>query len=207
MSKWKEKFEPYADEDSDAWSDLENEEKLVVAKEFLEDVGESLDSFKIKFDEDEDDKVELRGKLDDLPVKIEVDLDDFAMEIYTKVAASAYFCLNYSLDAKEKEADEDDDWGDDDEIRKVLDGGIYLEDSDQEDIDAGVAAWTAMPDTLKTDIKAAFPYCSLEKIVVRTDEIETGYWSKENFMSTDDPLASVSGALSISAKLGKHLAV
>ncbi|MES0491328.1 MAG: hypothetical protein ABUK01_15145, partial [Leptospirales bacterium] len=74
MSKWNEKFAPYADRDSDTWSELENEEKLVIAKEFLEDVGQSLDSFKIKFDEDKDREVELRGKLSDLPLKVVVDL-------------------------------------------------------------------------------------------------------------------------------------
>ncbi|MES0491327.1 MAG: hypothetical protein ABUK01_15140, partial [Leptospirales bacterium] len=122
------------------------------------------------------------------------------------VDCNRYFCLEWDPNVKEKVPDADDDWGDDDEIRKVLDGGVYLEDTDKEDIEEGISAWNAMPDNLREEIKVAFPNCSLKRITVRSDEIETGYWSKEDFMATEDPVASLSGALSIIAKLGNHLA-
>ena len=154
----------------------------------LEDVGESFDEFKIKFDPDEEDEIQLRGRLNNYPFKIVLDIGDFRVDMVCKVPSQAgSFTLEYDKKKIPKQKEKDDPFAEEDEIRVFVDKGLFCE-GDQEDIDRMLAFWHQISDDLTNNIKEILIGDKYGYLGINSQEVISYVWDKSDIIKRKAPL-------------------
>ena len=107
------------------WNDLNTNSKLALARDLLEEVSSEIEGSKLK--SVDDDEIELRGRLDDVPFRIKLNKFGWVL-LEAKVSNRAgTFVLQRDHDKIPLEKEPEDDWADDDELRVFVAKGIFVE--------------------------------------------------------------------------------
>jgi len=196
---------------SDDWdSSDEVDSKTDLIKELLNSVGAGFDEFKPKYEVNDDDCIEIRGRLNDFNVKVSINVRDFKTETFVKVnyADSAPRPqLNYDLSKvpQERASTEEDPWAEDDEIRVFVGEGVFFESSDEDDIEEGLAYWEQIDDSMRKALIEGLAEHKIEMITASYDEIETSYWNAEDLIQPLDTSKAILGCVSLSTLIAKSL--
>ncbi len=114
------------------FGDLEDEDKLALCQQLLGEIAPRFDNAKIKPLPD-DDEIELRGRVDDIPFRVNIEYDMGWVRPEMKITnRTGEIELERDHDKIPKERDDDDDWADEDELRVFVARGIFVEGDDDE---------------------------------------------------------------------------
>ena len=196
---------------SDDWDSTdETDSKTDLIKDLLNSVGAGLDNFKTKYEVNDDDCIEIRGSLNDFPVKVSVNVRDFKTETFVKVNyadSSPRPMINYDLTKvpKERASTEEDPWADDDEIRVFVGEGVFFESSDEDDIEENLSYWEQIDESTRKALIEGLTEHKIEMISATYDEIETSYWNAEDLLQPSDTSKAIVACLSLSILIAKSL--
>lgn len=169
--------------------------KIALATGFLEVIGESFDEYKLKYDREEnDEEIQLRGKLDNFPFRITIDASRFCVNVFCKVtsqigqACSIY--LEYDKKKIPKQKDKDDPFSEEDEIRVFVDKGLFFESDDQEWIDLAMTFWEGISDDLRSKFKEVLVGNKYGAIYIG-DGIECEVWDLDDLIKRKAPVTMI----------------
>jgi hypothetical protein len=118
----------------------------------------------------DEDELELRGRCDGVPVRVKY------------------------------EADNDDDWGDDDEIRVFVGKGVFVEGG-KDEVGNSLAALAALPPELSARIIKTMERLRLTRFMLFSTLINVGF--DDNSYEMADPVAMVNEAIALMAQVAQ----
>ncbi|MBN4071055.1 hypothetical protein JYT72_00965 [Crocinitomix catalasitica] len=185
----------------ETFSELEDEEKLPKCRVLLEEIGKQFDSYKIKYDkEDDSTTLQLRGRCKGFPVKVEFDWDD-SVDIVCKVNSNIdYLYLEYDYEGElaDKKIDPDDDFSDEDEARLFLIDKLYFEEDSQREIDEQLAYWDKLSESLKTNILRTYQKGKYHVFYIGGNEIEFDIWDiEDDFILRERPVSMITDMIDL----------
>ena len=191
-SPWPGRFRGFRDWDDDR--------KKVVGKEFLADIGTQLQNPSVKEMLDEDD-LELRARFEDVPVRIKYELDMGWVNLEMKCASPIDDLeLEWDLEKIPVHSDDDDDWGDDDEIRAFVGKGVFVE-GDKDSVNNSLAALASLPAEVGDRIVKTIEGLRLTRFYLFSESINVGF--DDNSYEMADPVAMVTEAVAMMVNVAK----
>ena len=165
-------------------------EREAVCEMLLNEIAPHLDSGKIKKFPD-DDRMELRGRIDNLPLRIEilvfVGMGSIELEMKVENRLGQMFLVR-DHDKIPMPRDEADDWAEEDDLRVFVAKGIYVEGMDDE-----VSEWTSNLQALPMDISKALltgmEQVRVKNFIVDRPSISVSLQAGNNDL--EDPVSSV----------------
>jgi len=192
-SPWPKRFAGFGDWDDD--------KKKAVGKELLADIGTRFENPKVKDMLDEDD-LELRGRVDGVPVRVQYELDMGWVNLEAKCqGAIEDLELEWDLEKIPVEAaDDDDDWGDDDEIRVFVGKGVFIEGG-KDEVGIALAALASLPTELSQRIIQTMERLRLTRFMIFSTVINVGF--DDNSYEMADPVAMVGEVTTLMAHVAQ----
>ena len=190
VSQWPKRFEGFRN-----WED---DKKKAVGKEFLADIGTKLENPTVKEMLDEDD-LELRARFEDVPVRVKYELDMGWVNLEMKCATPIDDLeIEWDLEKIPVHSDDDDDWGDDDEIRAFVGKGVFIEGGKAE-VSNSLAILASLP--VADQIVETIERLRLTRFYIFSDSINVGF--DDNSYEMADPVAMVSEAIALMVNVAK----
>ena len=192
---------PWPERLRDYWH-WDDELKPPVAEALLTDIGQHLDNAKIKRKTDEDE-LDLRGRIDGIPVRVEfeVDMGWVGVEMKCKNGLGA-ISLEWDPEKVPVEADDDDDWADDDELRVFVGKAVFIE-GDSDDVNQTLGTLSRMPPDLANELVLMIQNQPIQMFYMHPESMTSRF--KKNFYEMADPVAEIIGAAQVMAKVTKTI--
>ncbi len=195
----------------ETFSDLEDEEKLTKCRALLEEIGKHFDSYKIKYDkEDDDTTLQIRGRCKGFPVKVEFDWND-SVDIVCKVKSNIdYLYLEYDYEGElaDKKIDPDDDFADEDEARLFLVDKLYFGEDSQREIDEQLVYWDKLSESLKTNILTTYQKGKYHVFYIGGDDIEFDIWDiEDDFILRERPVSMITDMIDLMVNTAEEIGV
>lgn len=181
------------------FDDWEDDKKKAVSIEFLQDLGTRFENAKVK-DMMDEDEMELRGRYQNTPVRIQYEMDMGWVNMEMKCnSVIDDLSLDWDLDKVPHldEEDEDDDWDDDDEIRVFLAKGVYIEGY-KDSVKETLAKFNSLPQELGVEIVETMQQLHLSGFVVSSDSISVQF--DENSYEMVEPVNTVEATAALMFK-------
>jgi hypothetical protein len=191
-SPWPARFAGFRD-----WGD---DRKKEAGRAFLEDMGALLQNPKVKEILDEDE-LELRGRYEDLPVRVKYESDMGWVSLEMKCPGPLDICLEWDPEKVPVHSDDaDDDWGEDDEVRVFAGKGVFVE-GDKSTVSGALAQFASLPDELQGAIVGAMQELELSRFMILGESISLGF--QANSYEMPDPAAMIGRAVALMARIAK----
>jgi hypothetical protein len=194
-SAWARKFKGF-------W-DWEDDRKRKVGFEFVADLATHFEKGKVKETTDEDD-VEVRGRIEDVPVRIKYELDMGWVNLEMK-CRSPFQELQLEWDPEKVPVHgggDDDDWDDDDELRVFAGKAVFVE-GDSDEVQQSFDALGSLPAELGAEIVQTMQQRKLTRFYVFPEIINVGF--KDNAYEMQDPIAEILAVTGLMARVAKTL--
>jgi len=194
-SPWPKKFKGF--------SDWEDGRKKAVGKEFLEDMGALLDNPKVKEVLDEDE-LELRGRYDDVPVRVQYEADMGWVSLEAKCASPIEdIALEWDPEKVPVHADDDDDddWDDDDEVRVFVGKEVFIEGW-KDSVNSSLTQFASLPAELQAEIVETMRQQRLTRFGMYSTTISLGY--QDNAYEMADPAEAIGAGVRLMAKVARE---
>lgn len=178
--------------------DWEMEQKLPAADALLNDIGQHLENAKVKRKTDEDE-LDLRGRIEGIPVRVEFEVDMGWVGVEMKCPNSlGTISLEWDPEKVPVEADDDDDWADDDELRVFVGKAVFVE-GDADDVNQTLGTLSRLPADLAAELLGAIQSQPLQMFYLHTESMNARF--KKNFFEMDDPVAEIMAVARVLAKV------
>lgn len=193
-----------------SWSDrfrnfgsLELEEQIELGKEFLTDLGRHFENPRLK-DTMSSDQVEIRGRISNHPIRLnwEVDTSIVEYELKCNINIKDHVFLHWDLDAKPVAESDDDDWGDNDEMRVFIGKGLYIEGSPKV-VNSGCNTFYSLPLELRKKIIETSNNLELVGYSIGSQDIGVSFYTQVHDMR--DPELSFSHTAQVMAQIADAL--
>jgi hypothetical protein len=197
----KQQGSPWPDRLRDYWH-WEDEQKLPAAEALLNDIGQHLENAKIKRKTDEDE-LDLRGRIEGIPVRVEfeVDMGWVGVEMKCQNGLGA-ISLEWDPEKVPVEADDDDDWADDDELRVFVGKAVFIE-GDSDDVNQTLGTLSRMPPDLANELILMIQNQPIQVFFMHPESMTSRF--KKNFYEMADPVAEIMGAAQVMARVTKAI--
>lgn len=177
--------------------DWEMEQKLPAAEALLNDIGQHLENAKVKRKTDEDE-LDLRGRIDGIPVRVEFEVDMGWVGVEMKCKNGlGMISLEWDPEKVPVEADDDDDWADDDELRVFVGKAVFIE-GDSDDVNATLGTLSRLPADTAAELIGTIQNQPLQLFFMHPESMTARF--KKNFFEMDDPVAEIISVARVLAK-------
>ncbi len=181
----------------------DDEQKWALCEELLGELAPGIDGAKIKKIPD-DDEIELRGRMGDTPVKVNLEVDMGWVRPEMKITnRTGELRLERDHEKIPQQRDPDDDWADDDELRVFAAKGIFVE-GDEEEVNETMGTLRQLPGETGAELLAAMERLRITMVYAFRDSLS--FNSGPNLQDMADPSAHISDLLAIMKKLADALA-
>lgn len=181
----------------------DDEQKWALCEELLGELAPRLDGAKIKKLPD-DDEIELRGRMGDTPVKVNLKVDMGWVRPEMKITnRTGELWLERDHEKIPQQRDPDDDWADDDELRVFVAKGIFVE-GDEKDVNENMDTLRQLPGETGAELLAAMERLRITTVCALIDSLS--FHAGPNLRYMADPIAHFSDLLAIMKKLADALA-
>lgn len=196
-TSWSQKLSNFHEWDSD--------EQKSICTEFLGELGNSLDSAKVSESLSSGVTI-LKGKLNTVPIKVEVDTDIACVHVDTKCHVPfEEISLEWNLEKIPVSSDDDfdnDDWDEEDEVRIFLAKGVYCErpKSQAENI---ITEFSKLDQIIRDDILDTLPNYKLSNFRIKDNLVHVFF--SENLYEMSSPIESVKDVVSFTSRIANAL--
>ena len=143
----------------------------------------------------DEDKIDMRTRIGEFPVKLEFDATSGWVSIDMKCAnRMGNLSLDWDLEKLPKQKDEDDDWADDDDIRLFVGKGVFIE-GDDDDVNENLATLKAMPADFAANLVSKMETMKLSRFNAFPDGISIGY--DDNHYEMLDPVKDILSGMDV----------
>lgn len=182
------------------YRDWDDDRKFPVAEALLNDIGQHLENAKVKRKTDEDE-LDLRGRIEGIPVRVEFEVDMGWVGVEMKCQNGlGSISLEWDPEKVPVEADDDDDWADDDELRVFVGKAVFVE-GDSDDVNEILGSLSRVPADLAAELIAAMQSQPLQLFFMHPESMTARF--KKDFYEMDDPLAEITAVVGLLAKITK----
>lgn len=184
------------------YGDLSDSKQWALSEQLLGDIAPAFDNAKIKKLLD-DDEIELRGRIGDLPVRINFEVDMGWVRPEMKIAnRTGELRLERDHEKIPLEKAAGDDWADEDALRVFVAKGIFVEGS-EEDINQTLSTLGALPHALCTELFAEMERLRMSQLYAFVESLSARF--DPNHYEMNDPVADVTAAAQLMQKLAVTL--
>jgi hypothetical protein len=184
------------------YGDLSDAKQWALCEQLLGDIAPAFDNPKIKKLPD-DDEIELRARLGDLPVRINFEVDMGWVRPEMKISnRTGELQLERDHENTPMEKDADDDWADEDELRVFVAKGIFAEGGEEE-INQTLSTLGALPEAMRTELLTEMERLRLSRMYAFVDSMSAGF--DPNHYEMNDPVRDVIAAAQLMQKLAGTL--
>ncbi len=181
----------------------DDEQKWALCEELLGELAPRIEGAKIKKIPD-DDEIELRGRMGDTPVKVNLEVDMGWVRPEMKITnRTGELQLERDHEKIPQQRDPDDDWSDDDELRVFAAKGIFVE-GDEEEVNETLGTLGQLPGGTGAELLAAMERLRINTVYAYRDSLS--FNSGPNLQDMADPIAHIADLLAIMKKLADALA-
>lgn len=174
--------------------DMEDEQKWELSEGLMNDVATHFENAKVKKDVD-DDKVGMRTRVGELPVKVEFDATAGWVSIDMKCPNRVGFLsLERDLEKLPRQKDADDDWADDDEVRLFVGKGVFIE-GDEDDVNEHLTTLKSLPPEFGDKLISKMETMKLSRFFATQDSLSIGY--DDNHYEMADPISEIKNGVEV----------
>ena len=193
-SSWKSRLANYGD--------LSERKQWALCEALLGDVAPGMDNAKIKKLPD-DDEIELRGRVGNLPVRINLEVDMGWVRPEMKIAnRTGELQLERDHEKIPMEKDADDDWADEDDLRVFVAKGIFTEGGEEE-VNQTLSTLGKLPEPLAQELLGEIERLRMTTVYAFADSMSVGF--DPNHYDMDDPVRHITDGVAMMQKLAGAL--
>jgi hypothetical protein len=180
------------------YRDWDDERKFPMAEALLNDIGQHLENAKVKRKTDEDE-LDLRGRIDGIPVRVELEVDMGWVGVEMKCQNGlGTISLEWDPEKVPVEADDDDDWADDDELRVFVGKAVFVEGGSDE-VNETLGTLSRLPADLAAELIGAIQNQPLQLFFMHSESMNARF--KQDFYEMADPVAEIMSVARVLARV------
>jgi hypothetical protein len=173
-----------------------------VAEALLTEIGQHLDNAKIKRKTD-DDELDLRGRIEGIPVRVEFEVDMGWVGVEMKCKNGlGMISLEWDPEKVPVEADDDDEWADDDELRVFVGKAVFVE-GDGDDVNQTLGTLSRIQPEIAAELIEMIQNQPIQIFFMHPESMTSRF--KKNFYEMEDPVAEIIGAAQVMAKVTRAI--
>jgi hypothetical protein len=152
---------------------------------------------------DEDD-LELRARIQGIPVRLQYELDMGWVSLEMKVPGTIdELSLEWDPEKIPVHADGgDDDWDEEDEYRVFVGKGVFVE-GDKDEVNQTLGALASLPAEASSDLVSTIEKRQLSRFSIYTERMSAGF--KDNSYEMRDPIAEITEVTGMMARVAQSL--